>query len=503
MNSADAQKRILSACLRSPSLFIPIVHAQLNGGACLDATTRKVLAAIRPDDHDQASFDVSLRLEADPAWPDMVPNWTTPARWLPDLELAGYQENEGTIRSLIDQLKRDHRRTEARARLLRASQQLDEMPDNLRGILGEVETAAHKAIAEDNPGLGERFLAGARTLEQMRANPAPIPESLLGDGLLRPGQLCLIHGADGSRKSWAALHLAVAMATGTDWFGIPSRPGGVRVGLVSLEDDEPVLLSRLNRIVALTGADEILVDTRLVIVTAPHFIDPLNIADPAGEAALASLVEEFRLEVLIIDHLTRLHILPDERDLRPVSEPLVHLARSAGIAIPLLHHDRKAQGGGRPGGADQGAARGDSRLTADARLIVGMKEVGKRIRLAIEKCTTSRKPAPIWLEHDEGGALVLTDAPANAQETAAANRTAMLTMIQDSGSVGARLKDIGEKLGLSTKSVQRYAGKLIKDGEITREGKTDLTRYFSAATKLATHNGLSGTCRELAQDDMF
>ena len=490
---ADARRRILAACLWSPSRFLPLVQAGTNGSVIFDAGTRAVLSVLRLDDHDQVSMDISARLEGNPAWPaGILPDGEDALTWLPNVERDGRWENVGTVRALLAQLHREHRRLGARARMLQAAQQLDESPDDLRGILGEVEADAHRALVEDNPGLRERFVSGARTLEQMRANPAPIPESLLGDGLLRPGQLCLIHGPDGSRKSWAALHLAVALASGSDWFGIPSRPGGVTVGLVSLEDDEAVLLSRLERIIAQEGVDPILVEARLVIVTAPHFIDPLNIADPAGEAALAALVEEFALQVLIIDHLSRLHFLPDERDLRPVSTPLLHLARTADIAVPLLHHDRKAQGGSaKGGGSDQGAARGDSRLTADARLIIGMKEAGKRIRLSFEKCTTSRKPEPIWLEHSDGGALVVTDGPANAQETAAANRNALLTMIQDAGSVGARPKDLAERLGLSALSVRRYATKLARDGMIRREGKTDMTRYFSTE-QLRSGDGLSG-----------
>lgn len=500
----DARRRILAACLWSPSKFLPIVRAGLNGGAGLDHSTRTALAALRLDDHDQASLDLTARLEATPEWPHLVPEGLSPITWLPNVEREGKRENEGTVRALVAEVRREYRRLSVRARMLQAVRQLDEAPEALRSVLDEVAESTHQAIVEDNPGLQERFLAGARTLEQMRANPAPVPESILGDGLLRPGQLCLIHGPDGSRKSWAALHLAVALASGSDWFGIPSRPGGVRVGLVSLEDDEPVLLSRLERVIQCTGADEILVDTRLAIVTAPHFIDPLNIADPAGEAALRAFVSEFDLQVLIIDHLTRLHILPDERDLRPVSEPLVHLARSAGIAIPLLHHDRKAQGGSsKGGGADQGAARGDSRLTADARLIIGMREVGKKIRLAVEKSTTSKKPAPIFLEHDEvHGALIVTEAPANAQETAAANRNSLLTAIQETGAVGAQPKKLGERLGLSERSVRRYAAKLQRDGLIRREGKTDQTRYFSA-DQLRTDKDGDGKCPHSVQDDIF
>ena len=179
---ADARRRILAACLWSPSRFLPLVRAGANGSSCLDATTRTVLSLIRLDDHDQVSLDVSDRLEGNPAWPGgLLPEGADPLTWLPDIERDGRRENEGTVRALITQLQREHRRLAARARVLRAAQQLDESPDDLRGILGEVEADAHQALVEDNPGLRERFVAGARTLEQMRANPAPVPESILGD----------------------------------------------------------------------------------------------------------------------------------------------------------------------------------------------------------------------------------------------------------------------------------------------------------------------------------
>lgn len=491
---ADAKRRILAACLWSPSKYLPIVRTGTNGGAGLDAGTRKILNELRPEDRDQASLDLMDRLAGDPLWPGIVPEGENELTWLPNVEAEGRRENEGTVHALIAKLRKEFRRMTARTLLAASVRNLDEAPGDLRIVLHEVKENATRALAEENPGLKEKILAGARTLGMMRANPSPVPESLLGDGLLRPGQLCLVHGADGSRKSWAALHLAVALASGQGWFGIPSRPGGVRVGLVSLEDDEPVLLSRLDRIVACEGADEILLDMKMVIVTAPHFIDPLNIADPTGIDAVAAFVSEFDLEVLIIDHLTRLHILPDERDLRPVSEPLVHLARSAGIAIALLHHDRKAQGGtGKGGGSEQGAARGDSRLTADARLIIGMKEVGKRIRFAVEKCTTSSKPDPIWLKHDDSGALVVTDPPVNAQEKASANRNALLALMQEAGQVGAGPRTMAEKLGIHERALRRYAGQLVREGRIRKEGKTDTTRYFYLE-ELRTVENVSEVC---------
>lgn len=481
-SASTSVARIISACLWSPTRYLPMVRPALDG--CLDVVSKKILDAIRPDDHDQVSLALFDRLNADPTWRKIATAPNEPI-WLCNFEREGKRENEGTVRALVAQLLRERRRRVARAQLLRSAQHLEQPlpPEKLRHILATVESDAHKALAEENPGLPERFVDSARTLEEMRTNPVPVPESLLGEGLLRPGQLCLIHGPDGSRKSWAALHLAVALAARQSWFGIPTRPGGARVGLVSLEDDEPVLLSRLERVITAMHADPILVETNLVIVTAPHFIDPLDITDPSGQAALARLVSEYALQVLILDHLSRLHALPDERDLRPVSTPLIRLALTSAIAIPLLHHDRKAQGGSsRSGGADQGAARGDSRLTADARLIIGMKEAGKRIRLAVEKCTTGKKPAPIWLEHAESGALIKTDAPANSQEAAAANRSALLATIQEAGAAGVQRKDLTDKLRLSIKSVQRYANQLVEEGLVRKQGHTHMTRYFSTST---------------------
>jgi N-acetylmuramoyl-L-alanine amidase len=509
----EAQLRILSACVNSPSTFLPIVSRLLNGKGSLSAGVRVVLGALKPDDPDRlpgANKALLARLEGCPGWPDeIVPFEADPAKWLAETSLNGIGEKPETIEAQCRIVLREQRRLTARAALWAALGRIDEHPDELPATLETIKADSERILGEETPGLTERLLESARTVPEMLENPVPVPVSLIGEGLLRAGQICLLHGPDGSRKSWAALHAAVALATGQPWFGIPTRPGGCRVGFVSLEDDEPIWLDRVQKILALTGMEPDATGDRLVVIVAPHFLEALNLTTPEGQKALASFVEAHRLDTLILDHLSRLHELPNEFDLRPVTTPLLRLARTAALGVIVLHHDRKPQGGGGRGSSDasQTSARGDSRLTADCRLLISMKEAGPRLRFAVEKSTTARTPAPIWLAHDEvTGALVVVPGPQSASEAKTENKERMLRLIRDAGPAGASPGAIGAALSeagtaVSSRTVSSYAKELEGLGLISRTGEGRKVRFHAPeeTRKVETPSGyLPGSMQQEA-----
>lgn len=74
----------------------------------------------------------------------------------------------------------------------------------------------------------DRFVNASETLDEL-----PEAVSFLGRGLLERGGLGLLVGRPYVGKSWAALQLCHAVATGRDWYGIPTSGGCV--GFLSLE----------------------------------------------------------------------------------------------------------------------------------------------------------------------------------------------------------------------------------------------------------------------------
>ena len=331
--------------------------------------------------------------------------------------------------------------------------------------------------AETSEPPADDFLRASRTFRELMLDDTPEPPSIMGDGILRPRQVGQIHGPDGSRKSWEMLHLSIDLTVGRSHWGISVREGGVRCGIISLEDDLWTLKERLSAIVHFTGADLDLVERNLRVVCPPYFDRALDLTKPHDRDQVRDWVLQNELELVCIDHLSRAHALPDERDLRPVSEAALSIARECTCAILFSHHDRK----GLPGknrGDDAGASRGDSRFSADCRLKISMMEKGDRIRLLFEKSTRRKKPDPVWLkQHPTLGILEQTEAPAERAElikAAAARRQQMDQLIQAAGPAGISPAELATALEVNEKTIQNYAR---KNKMIVRTGKAQLTRY--------------------------
>src|SRR5262249_48217090 len=86
----------------------------------------------------------------------------------------------------------------------------------------------------------------------------PPPEYLVCD-LLPAGVIALLHGEPRARKSWAALDIAIALATGTPAFGLErfsvSRP--LRVLYSSQEDGRPVVQLRAKALLKGRNIDQV------------------------------------------------------------------------------------------------------------------------------------------------------------------------------------------------------------------------------------------------------
>ena len=321
------------------------------------------------------------------------------------------------------------------------------------------------------------FVEASRSYGDLVRDETPRPPSLLGDGLLYARQIGQIHGPDGCRKSWETLHLLVDAATGRPHWGLPTRAGGIRCGLVSLEDDLWILQDRLAAIVGTTEADEALLNRNLHVVCPPFYDGPWDLVDPAGRSAIRTWIKQLALELVIVDHLSKAHTLPDEKDLRPVSNAALEIARVCSCGVLFDHHDRKGLPGS-GGRTDAGASRGDSRFAADCRLRIAMKEIGDLIRLTVEKSTGRAKPEPIWLRQDESGVLTLTSAPVRKAKEAASRRERMLEIITAASAQGATPQALADELGVTVRTITTYGQELEAKGSIMRTGKAQGTRYM-------------------------
>jgi hypothetical protein len=164
------------------------------------------------------------------------------------------------------------------------------------------------------------------------------PLAWIVDGLFLEAGAGILGGAPKTGKSFFALDLCVAIASGTacaDRFRVLA-PGPVVV--LCAEDPNAVVTARLTALSRARGRAlgdlpiEVLVDS----VRLPDGLDRL-------EATLAAL----RPKLLLLDPLIRLHRADENSasEMSVILDGLRNLARSSRTAILLAHHTRKAAAG--------------------------------------------------------------------------------------------------------------------------------------------------------------
>jgi hypothetical protein len=190
----------------------------------------------------------------------------------------------------------------------------------------------------------------------------PAEQHWLVTGLWSEQAVGIVGGEPKCCKSFLALDLAVAVASGTPClrhFAVP-HPG--RVLLYAAEDALHVVRLRLEGICAAAGCR--LADLDLQVITAPT----LRLDLPADRLALERTVAELRPRLLILDPFVRLHRI-DENSSGEVAPLLAHLRelqRRHALSVLVVHHAKKSAGGLRAGQALRGSSEfhawGDSNL---------------------------------------------------------------------------------------------------------------------------------------------
>jgi hypothetical protein len=207
-------------------------------------------------------------------------------------------------------------------------------------------------------------------------------------------------------KSFLALDLAVAVASGTPClrrFAVP-KPG--RVLLYAAEDALHIVRSRLEGICAAAGIA--LRDLDVHVITAPT----LRLDLPADRARLEQTVADLAPRLLVLDPFVRLHRIDENAsgEVAPLLAYLRELQRRHHLAVLLVHHAKKSGGRLRAGQALRGSSEfhawGDSNLY--------LRREGPKLTLTVEHRAAPSMPA-IDLElvsRNEVLALqVLTSAP--------------------------------------------------------------------------------------------
>jgi predicted ATP-dependent serine protease len=184
-------------------------------------------------------------------------------------------------------------------------------------------------------------------------------------------------------KSTFSYALAVAVARGEKFLGEPTRKGGVLI--LAVEEHRRDVKLRLAKFGMLPR-------------------DPIHVhaagLDPgAGTlAAIRDYIVAHKIVLLILDTLSRFWRIEDENNNAQVMarlSPLLDLARETGVALLLVHHERKA------GGEEGRSIRGGSALFSlvDQALLLERRQGGDRSHRVLRVIGRYEGPAELVLEY--------------------------------------------------------------------------------------------------------
>jgi RecA-family ATPase len=218
----------------------------------------------------------------------------------------------------------------------------------------------------------------------------------LVEGLWADEAVGIVGGEPKCCKSFLALDLAVAVASGRPCLRrVPVRKRG-RVLLYAAEDSHCVVRARLEGICHAAGV--ILEELDVLVITEPT----LRLDLGHETQRLAATVEQYEPVLLVLDPFVRMHRIDENvsGEVAPILSSLRSLQQRHHTAVVLVHHARKG-GSKRPGqglrGSSEFHAWGDSNLY--------LQRQGEKLRLTTEHRAAAAIP-PMNLNLEAAGSAL-------------------------------------------------------------------------------------------------
>jgi hypothetical protein len=284
------------------------------------------------------------------------------------------------------------------------------------------------------------------------------------DGLWAEEAVGIVGGEPKCCKSFLALDMAVAVATGNPClrqFAVP-RPGGVL--LFAAEDALHIVRQRLEGICRAAGAA--LANVDIQVITASSVRLDLD----QDRKALTETIEELRPRLLILDPFVRLHRVDENisGEVAPLLAFLRELQRRFQLAVVLVHHARKGAGNERAGQALRGSS--EFHAWGDSNLYLRRRE--EQLLLSIEhRAAPSQSGICIELHGEDESLALRIRAPA---PPAAISPPTLDTQIQ------ATLREAAEPLAVAalrracrvrTSTLCEALARLSASGELIKTGR--------------------------------
>lgn len=229
--------------------------------------------------------------------------------------------------------------------------------------------------AQAPPHMRDRLLS----LDGLGSLPPVRP---LVDGLLYRNTLAQIAGPPGSYKSFVAVGMACAVATGRNWEGHRVPEAGPVVYVAA--EGASGLRTRVLAWCESNGVDPAELDGRLYFLA-----EPVQLGNTADVSQACDVARELSALLLVLDTRARCTLGLSENDATEQGRAIHHaeaIQKAAGTTVLGVHHTGRGGDHGRGSNAWDGAVWSDLRLTGEDR----------RCRIHCEK----HKDVPAGCDHD-------------------------------------------------------------------------------------------------------
>lgn len=290
--------------------------------------------------------------------------------------------------------------------------------------------------------------------------PQPVERRWLVEELWADQAVGIIGGEPKSCKSFVALSLGVAVASGRPCLGRFAVPTPGKVLLYPAEDALPVVRRRLAGICAVQGVE--FERLPLWVITVPRF----RLDIEADRRALDETIEELKPRLLILDPFVRLHSV-DENASGEVAELLRHLRqlqRAHGVAVALVHHFKKGAAQKRPGQALRGSS--EFHAWSDSNLYLARPEDSSEIQLTVEhRAERSCEPLALCLRsHGDNVHLEIIHSPPPSRPIAAPSSEERIVEVLTASAAPLRISTLRDRVGLRHQTVSHTIATLIRRG---------------------------------------
>jgi hypothetical protein len=285
----------------------------------------------------------------------------------------------------------------------------------------------------------------------------------LVEGMWADEAVGIVGGEPKCCKSFLALDLAVAVASGTPCLRRFPVPAPGRVLLFAAEDAPHVVRERLAGIARAAGVAFDTLDVH--VITAPS----LRLDLARDQEHLVDTIAAIKPRLLVLDPLVRLHRIDENvaAEITPILDYLRSLQRRFHTAVLLVHHARKGAARVRAGQA----LRGSSELHAIGDSNLYLRRDGERLHLAIEhRAAPCRDGIPLELRaRDDALALEVVDdlePPARADQPP--NPTERVLEVLAAAQTALTLRQIRHACCMNTARVSNVLGSLVAEARVAK-----------------------------------